>query len=120
MRGRAAGFSATTTPASASPPSGIVGGAAWYPAHMAREFGWSGTEIGLGLGFAMIAGGVIGKMSPAACMVKKLFELGYTRRAHCAGMPGALLGATPLGVVAMTSGQPLGVPGGLHRCTRSC
>lgn len=83
---------------------GIVGGAAWYPAHMAREFGWSGTEIGLGLGLAMIAGGAIGKLT-CGTVVKKLFELGY-QDAPMRWYAGALLGATPLGVYTLTSDNP--------------
>jgi hypothetical protein len=83
---------------------GIVGGAAWYPAHMAREFGWSGTEIGLGLGFAMIAGGAIGKLTCGAA-VKVLFDRGYSD-APMRWYAGAMVGATPLGIIALTSDNP--------------
>jgi len=82
----------------------IVGGTAWYPAHMSREFGWSGTEIGLGLGFAMITGGVVGKISCGA-VVKKLFERGHTD-APFRWYATALLLGTPLGILAMTSNSP--------------
>lgn len=83
---------------------GIVGGAAWYPAHMGREFGWSGTEIGLGLGFAMIAGGIIGKLSCGA-VVRYLFERGY-KDAPFRWYAIALLLAVPPGVVGLTSDNP--------------
>ncbi len=82
----------------------IVGGTAWYPAHMSREFGWSGTEIGMGLGFAMIAGGVVGKISCGA-VVKKLFESGHTD-APLRWYAIALLLAAPVGILAMTSDSP--------------
>jgi MFS family permease len=83
---------------------GIIGGTAWYPAHMGREFGWSGTDIGLGLGFAMIAGGIIGKLSCGA-IVKYLFERGY-KDAPFRWYAIALLLAVPPGVVGLTSDNP--------------
>jgi MFS family permease len=83
---------------------GIVGGTAWYPAHMARTFGWSGTEIGLGLGFAYLAGGVVGKLSCGA-IVKYLFERGY-KDAPFRWYAIALLLAVPPGVVGLTSDNP--------------
>ena len=79
----------------------IVGGSAWYPAHMGRTFGWTGTEIGSGLGFAMIAGGIVGKISCGA-IVKKLIEAGYSD-APMRWYAIAIIGAVPLGIIAMTS-----------------
>lgn len=83
---------------------GIIGGAAWYPAHMSREFGWTGTEIGLGLGLTMLVGGMSGKLV-CGTVVKKLFERGHAD-APLLWYSGALLVAAPLGVVSLTSSSP--------------
>ena len=83
---------------------GIVGGTAWYPAHMGREFGWSGSMIGLGLGLSLIIGGVAGKLM-AGKIVNYLFERGY-KDAPFRYYSVALLMATPAGIIAMTSSSP--------------
>ncbi len=84
--------------------TGFVGGAAWYPAHMAREFGWSGSQIGLGMGLAMIVGGVVGKLL-CGYFVDRLFSRGYTD-AQFRWYAGALVIGLPVGVIAVTSDSP--------------
>jgi MFS family permease len=91
--------------------TGFVGGAAWYPAHVGRAFGWSGSEIGLGLGAAMIAGGALGKLLCGYC-VDALYRRGY-RDAQFRWYAGCLLAATPIGLVAVTSGNPWVFLGGI-------
>ncbi|MCB1688296.1 MAG: MFS transporter [Halioglobus sp.] len=83
---------------------GFVGGVAWYPAHMARTFGWTSSEIGLGLGVAMIFGGVLGKPL-CGYFVDSLFRRGYMD-AHFRWYAGCLIVATPIGLVAATSDIP--------------
>lgn len=84
--------------------TGFVGAAAWYPAHMSREFGWNGAQIGLGLGIAMIAGGVIGKLV-CGYFVDAMFGRGQ-KDAQFRWYAGCLLVATPVGLVAVTSASP--------------
>jgi len=84
--------------------TGFVGGAAWYPAHMGREFGWSGSQIGLGLGIAMIVGGILGKFL-CGFSVDALFRRGY-KDAQFRWYAGCLLAATPFGLIAATSHSP--------------
>lgn len=90
---------------------GFVGGSAWYPAHMGRSFGWSGSQIGLGLGAAMIIGGIVGK---ALCgyVVDILFRRGY-KDAQFRWYAGCLILATPVGLLAATSTSPWVFLGGL-------
>ena len=83
---------------------GFVGGQAWYPAHMSREFGWSSGEIGLGLGVALVSGGLLGKLLCGTC-VDALFGRGF-RDAQFRWYGGCLLAAVPVGVIAMTSASP--------------
>jgi len=84
--------------------TGFVGAAAWYPAHMGREFGWNGSQIGLGLGVAMIVGGIVGK---ALCgyFVDIFFRRGH-KDAQFRWYAGCLIAATPIGLVAVTGASP--------------
>lgn len=84
--------------------TGFVGAAAWYPAHMGRTFGWGGSQIGLGLGLAMIIGGVVGKLL-CGYFVDNLFSRGY-KDAQFRWYAGALVIALPIGVIAVTSASP--------------
>ncbi len=83
---------------------GFVGAAAWYPAHMGRTFGWSGSEIGLGLGITMIIGGVVGKLL-CGTVVNHLFERGH-KDAPFLWYGVSLAVAVPFGLVAVTSDNP--------------
>jgi MFS family permease len=84
--------------------TGFVAGNAWYPAHMARTFGWSGSDIGLSLGLSMIIGGAIGKIScglaTEALFKRGVYEANFLWYGTC------LLLATPAGIIATTSGDP--------------
>jgi MFS family permease len=83
---------------------GFIGGVAWYPAHMGRTFGWSGSQIGLGLGIAMIVGGIVGK-SLCGYFVDAMYRRGY-RDAQFRWYAGCLIAATPVGLISVTSGSP--------------
>jgi MFS family permease len=85
---------------------GFVGGTAWYPAHLAREFGWSGSEIGLGLGGALIIGGILGK-GLAGYFIGLLYERGH-RDAQFLWYASALVLATPVAVFMALSDNPWG------------
>lgn len=85
---------------------GFVGGTAWYPAHLAREFGWTGSEIGLGLGGALILGGILGK-GLAGYFIGVLYERGH-RDAQFLWYAGALVLATPIAVFMVLSDGPWG------------
>ncbi len=77
---------------------------------MGREFGWSGSQIGLGLGIAMIAGGFVGKIVCGYC-VDVLYRRGH-RDAQFRWYAGCLLAATPVGLIAVTSDNPWVFVGG--------
>ncbi len=82
----------------------ITGGGVWYPAHMARTFGWSATKIGLALGIALSAAGFIGQLL-CGRVVDSMFRRGY-RDAQFRWYALCLLVATPIGVIATTSANP--------------
>ncbi len=82
----------------------FAGAAAWYPAHMGRTFGWSGTEIGLGMGAAMIGGGILGKFLCGFC-VDALFQRGH-KDAQFLWYALCMLVALPFGVIGTTSDSP--------------
>ena len=79
----------------------FIGGAAWYPAHMARTFGWDGTQIGLSLGLTMIIAGFIGNLLCGKA-VGVLYQKGY-RDAQFRCYAACLLIALPVGFIALTS-----------------
>ncbi len=83
---------------------GFTGGQAWYAAHMARTFGWSPGEIGLGLGLAMIIGGFAGKFV-CGFSVNALYSRGY-KDAQFRWFTFCLILATPLAIIATTSDSP--------------
>jgi MFS family permease len=79
-------------------------GGAWYPAHMARSFGWEPARIGLTLGLAIVFAGITGKLL-TGYVVDALFRRGH-HDAQLRWYAGCLLLATPLGIAATTSGEP--------------
>ncbi len=82
----------------------IGGGGAWYPAHMARSFGWAPGQIGLALGLTLVAAGVCGKLI-CGYAVDAMYRRGR-RDAQLRWYAGCLLLATPIGILAMTSDIP--------------
>jgi len=82
----------------------LVGGGAWYAPHLARTFHWGAAKIGLGIGLAMALGSITGQMI-SGTMVDRLFRRGY-RDAQMRWYMFCLLAATPIGIVAMTIGNP--------------
>ncbi len=83
---------------------GFTGGQAWYAAHLARQFGWSAGEIGLGIGIAMLAGGFAGKFI-AGFSIKALYERGH-KDAQFLWFACCLVIATPVAILATTSNSP--------------
>ena len=82
----------------------MVGGAAWYPAHMARTFGWDAGKIGLTLGLTLAAAGIAGKLICGYC-VDALYRRGW-RDAQMRWYATCLVIAAPIGVFATTSDNP--------------
>ncbi len=83
----------------------VVGGCgAWYPAHMARTFGWSATTIGFSLGTTLVVAGIVGKLLCGNC-VDAMYRRGYRDAPFRWYAVCQLLGA-PLGVVAMITAEP--------------
>jgi len=82
----------------------FTGGAAWYPAHIARTFGWEATQVGLSLGIALVAGGFVGKFFTGT-MIGKLYERGH-KDAQFKWYGWSLIVAFPLGIIAMVSHTP--------------
>lgn len=87
------------------------GGGAWYPAHMARTFGWDAASIGLGLGLTLVAASVSGKLI-CGYFVDALYRRGW-RDAQLRWYAICLIVAVPAGVFATTSGSPWLFLGGL-------
>lgn len=85
-------------------PMGFASASAWYPAHMSREFGWNGSQIGLGLGTAMIVGGIVGKLL-CGFFVDYLYRSGY-RDAQFRWYAACLIAAAPIGIIAASSDSP--------------
>lgn len=79
----------------------FVGGAAWYPAHMGRTFGWDGTQIGLWLGIMLVAAGLLGKFL-CGHAVGYLYRKGY-KDAQFVWYSLCLVLATPAGLIGLTS-----------------
>ena len=86
--------------------AGFIGGTAWYPVHLSREFGWSGSQIGLGLGGAMIIGGLLGK-GIVGFLMDALYVRGY-RDSQFLFYSIALLVATPIGIFMTLIDSPWG------------
>lgn len=82
----------------------VVGAATWYPAHMARTFGWGAGQIGLTLGLAVAIPGMLGNLISGYC-VDAIYKRGY-HDAQMRWYAGCLLVATPVGLFALTSDNP--------------
>ena len=82
----------------------LGGGGAWYPAHMARTFGWEAGRIGLTLGLTLVASGVSAKLI-CGYRVDALYRRGW-RDAQLRWYASCLLIATPVGILATTSDNP--------------
>ena len=82
----------------------IAGAGAWYPAHMGRTFGWSASKIGLALGITLSAAGLLSQVVTGR-IVDAMFRRGI-RDAQFRWYAGCLVVATPVGIIAMTSGNP--------------
>jgi MFS family permease len=82
----------------------VTGGAAWYPAHMSRSFGWSAGDVGMALGPTLLAAGVIGKLL-CGRLVDAMYQRGF-RDAQMRWYGASLLVATPIGILATVSDEP--------------
>jgi len=82
----------------------ISGGGAWYPVHMTRAFGWSPSRVGFVLGLAIAGAGVTGKLI-CGNLVDAMHRRGL-RDAQLRWYAVCLAVGTPIGIVAMTSGNP--------------
>jgi len=82
----------------------LVGGGAWYAPHLARSFHWGPADIGLGVGLAMALGSITGQLISGR-IVDALFRRGY-QDAQMRWYMYCLVAATPIGIVAMTIGNP--------------
>ncbi len=89
----------------------IGGGGAWYPAHMGRTFGWSAGKIGLTLGLTLVVAGICGKLL-CGHFVDNMYRRGY-RDAQLRWYAACLVIATPIGIIATTSGNPWVFLGGI-------
>ncbi len=89
----------------------VVGAGTWYPAHMARTFGWSAGEIGLSLGLALAIPGMLGNFISGYC-VDAMYRRGY-RDAQMRWYAGCLITSIPIGIVALLSNDPWIYIGGL-------
>lgn len=89
----------------------VTGSGAWYPAHMSRNFGWSPGEIGLTLGLTLIVSATAGKLL-CGYFVDAMYRRGL-RDAQIRWYAGCLLAATPVGLIATTSGTPWVFLGGI-------
>lgn len=82
----------------------IGGGGAWYPAHMARSFGWDPARIGLSLGLTLVVAGITGKLI-CGHFVDVMYRNGR-RDGQLRWYATCLVLATPVGIIATTSGSP--------------
>lgn len=81
----------------------VSGGAAWYPVHISRTFGWSAGEIGAALGPALMIAGIASKLASGR-IVDAMYQRGY-RDAQMRWYGICLLVAAPIGVFATLSGS---------------
>jgi len=79
----------------------LVGNSAWYAPHLARNFGWNPSKIGLTVGLMTSLSSIIGMLT-AGRMSDWLFRRGH-RDAQLRWYAACALIAAPLGVIAMTS-----------------
>jgi MFS family permease len=89
----------------------LAAGSLWFPAHMGRAFGWSPSKIGLSLGLTLIAAGIAGKLI-GGFLVDTMYRRGY-RDAPIRWYAACLVVATPIGILATTSDNPLVFLGGI-------
>jgi MFS family permease len=82
----------------------VIGSSSWYPAHMARTFDWSASEIGLSLGIALVAGSLLGKLL-CGYFVDLMFRHGF-RDAQFRWYAGCLFLSVPVILMATTSDNP--------------
>ncbi|WP_373080868.1 MFS transporter [Zhongshania sp.] len=86
--------------------SAVMGGCGvWYPAHMARTFAWSSSEIGLSLGITLVAAGILGKFI-CGFAVDTMYSKGY-RDGQFRWYACCLVLATPFGILATTTANPV-------------
>jgi MFS family permease len=89
----------------------ISGGGVWYPAHMSRTYGWTASEIGLHLGITLTVVGIVGKLVCGYC-VDAINRRGH-QDAQLLWYGSCLLVATPVAILAMSSGNPWIFVGGV-------
>jgi MFS family permease len=82
----------------------LSGTGAWYPAHMGRTYGWSGSQIGLALGVILTASGLIAQ-TMCGRIVDSMVRRGV-RDAQFRYYAVCLALAAPIGAVACTSANP--------------
>jgi MFS family permease len=82
----------------------LAGPAVWYPAHMGRTFGWTPSQIGIGLGLTLVAAGIAGKLI-GGFAVDAMFKRGY-RDAQLRFYAACMVVAAPVGVWGMTGDSP--------------
>jgi MFS family permease len=82
----------------------ISGGGGWYAVHLTRAFGWSPGQIGMALGLTIAGAGVIGKII-CGNAVDAMYRRGL-RDAQLRWYAAVLVIATPIGIIASTSGNP--------------
>lgn len=82
----------------------VIAGSAWYPAHMARTFGWSPAEVGASLGLMTVLSSALGKVV-CGFVVDWLYAKGY-KDAHLRFYAIGLLLSMPFGVVGMVAETP--------------
>ncbi len=89
----------------------LIGGGAWFPAHMSRTFGWGADQIGLSLGILLVGANTIGNLV-CGYFVDLMYRRGH-RDAQFTWYALALLAALPCGVIAATSDSPWVFLGGI-------
>jgi hypothetical protein len=82
----------------------VTGAGVWYPAHMARSFGWSSSKIGITLGGMLTLSGLVSQLV-CGRFVDAMYRRG-SRDAQFRWYAGCMLAGTPLGVIALTSSNP--------------
>jgi MFS family permease len=89
----------------------LSGTGTWYPAHMGRTYGWTGSQIGLALGIILTASGLLAQ---AACgrIVDSMVRRGV-RDAQFRYYAICLVLATPIGVIGSSSANPWVFVGGI-------
>lgn len=89
----------------------LSGTGAWYPAHMGRTYGWTGSQIGLALGIILTASGLIAQ-TMCGRIVDSMVRRGV-RDAQFRYYAICLALAAPIGVVGSASANPWVFVGGI-------